>query len=39
MGATAHILKAELEIPDSKDVWSPAAWGYARQPLAAVGSI
>jgi D-glycero-D-manno-heptose 1,7-bisphosphate phosphatase len=39
MGATAHILKAELELPDTKEVWSPAYWGYAHQPLAAVGSM
>lgn len=39
MGATAHILKAELEILDTKEVWSPAYWGYARRSLPAVGSM
>jgi D-glycero-D-manno-heptose 1,7-bisphosphate phosphatase len=39
MGATAHILKAELELPDTNEVWSPAYWGYARQPVAAVGNM
>jgi D-glycero-D-manno-heptose 1,7-bisphosphate phosphatase len=39
MGATAHIVKAELDIPDTKEVWSLAYRGYARQPLTAMGSM
>ena len=39
MGATAHILKAELDIPDGKEVWSTACWGYARQPQPAMRSM
>lgn len=39
VGATTHILKAELSIVDEMETWSPAYFGRSRQPLSAVGGL
>jgi D-glycero-D-manno-heptose 1,7-bisphosphate phosphatase len=39
MGATTHIVKAELRIFDETEVWSPAYVGHSHRSLSAVGGL